>query len=411
MTHPTFKDMMQDVVFWGSCCECGSCVLVCPHNVIEYVDGKPKQTAKAAAAHDYCGISEGIGCDVCAAVCPRLYPKEWNLKDLLFGNGRPYEGAFGTYRTIQVARAKDPGMLAAGEDGGVVTTILEWAMREGVIDGAVASSLDGKLPCQPAPTVVSSPEELRKTAKSWYTYVPNNMGLEEVKKEGLEKVAFVGVPCQITPVRKMELCDPDFIKTPDKRPKIVEKQEEFLTGFGRRVALSIGLFCTEVFNYQGLMVEKIQGELGVPLSEVVKFNVKGKVLVYKKDGEIVELNLKECATNYGRPECHHCGDFSAELADIACGGVGAMGWTIVVARTPRGEEIWNRVAASGLVEVKPIEDFEKSRRVLEILAARQTKRVPRGTRLRGMPRAPFDNGVVQRTGTEPIETGTPWDDA
>jgi coenzyme F420 hydrogenase subunit beta len=406
MTHPTFKDMMQDVVFWGSCCECGSCVLVCPHNVIEYVDGKPKQTAKAAAAHDYCGISEGIGCDVCAAVCPRLYPKEWHLKDLLFGNDRPYEGAFGTYRTIQVARAKDPGMLAAGEDGGVVTTILEWAMREGVIDGAVTASLDGKLPCQPAPTVVTSVEELRKTAKSWYTYVPNNLGLEEVKKKGLEKVAFVGVPCQITPIRKMELCDPDFIKTPDKRPKIVEKQEEFLKGFSRRVALNIGLFCTEVFNYQGLMVEKIQGELGVPLSDVVKFNVKGKVLVYKKDGETVELKLKECATKYGRPECHHCGDFSAELADIACGGVGAMGWTIVVTRTPRGEEIWNRVEASGLVEVKSIEDFEKSLRVLNILAERQTKRVPEGTRLRGMPRAPLEGGVVQRTGTEPIETGT-----
>ncbi|MFQ5693042.1 MAG: 4Fe-4S binding protein, partial [Nitrospinota bacterium] len=67
MAHPTFRDMMQDVVFWGSCCECGSCVLVCPHNVIEYVDHKPKQTAKPKAALDYCGISEGIGCDVCAS--------------------------------------------------------------------------------------------------------------------------------------------------------------------------------------------------------------------------------------------------------------------------------------------------------------------------------------------------------
>jgi coenzyme F420-reducing hydrogenase beta subunit len=115
----------------------------------------------------------------------------------------------------------------------------------------VASSLDGKLLCQPVPTVVTSLEDLRKTAKSWYTYVPNNLGLEEVKKKDLNKVAFVGVPCQITPVRKMELCDPSFIKTPDKRPKIVEKQEEFMKGFGRRVALNIGLFCTEVFNYQG----------------------------------------------------------------------------------------------------------------------------------------------------------------
>ncbi|MFQ5915376.1 MAG: Coenzyme F420 hydrogenase/dehydrogenase, beta subunit C-terminal domain, partial [Nitrospinota bacterium] len=272
-----------------------------------------------------------------------------------------------------------------------------WAMREGVIDGAVVSSLDGKLACQPAPTVVTSPEDLRRTAKSWYTYVANNLGLEEVKKKDLKKVGFVGVPCQITPVRKMELCDPSFIKTPNKKPKIVEKQEGFMKGFARRVALNIGLFCTEVFNYEGLMVDKIQGELGIPLADVVKFNVKAKVLVYKKDDEVVEINLKECATKYGRPECHHCGDFSAELADIACGGVGARGWTIVVTRTPKGEEIWNRVVESGMVEVKSIEEFQKSLKILNILSTRQTKRVPQGTQLRGMPREPLDGEVILRT--------------
>ena len=36
--HPSFKNMMHDVVDAGSCCECGSCVLVCPHNLIEYVN-------------------------------------------------------------------------------------------------------------------------------------------------------------------------------------------------------------------------------------------------------------------------------------------------------------------------------------------------------------------------------------
>ena len=68
----TFKEMMNEVVAYGSCCECGSCVLVCPHNVIDYIDSKPKQVAKANNPFDYCGISEGIGCDVCAQVCPRL---------------------------------------------------------------------------------------------------------------------------------------------------------------------------------------------------------------------------------------------------------------------------------------------------------------------------------------------------
>ena len=43
--HNSFKDMMNDVVDYGSCCECGTCVVACPHNVIEYIDGKPKQTA------------------------------------------------------------------------------------------------------------------------------------------------------------------------------------------------------------------------------------------------------------------------------------------------------------------------------------------------------------------------------
>ena len=42
----------------------------------DYIDGKPKQVAKATAAFDYCGISEGIGCDVCAQVCPRLGTRE-----------------------------------------------------------------------------------------------------------------------------------------------------------------------------------------------------------------------------------------------------------------------------------------------------------------------------------------------
>src|ERR671924_1290498 len=97
----SFRMMMNEVVDYGSCCECGSCVLVCPHNVIEYVDGKPKQTAKTSAPFDFCGISEGIGCDVCAQVCPRLYPREFQVADLLFQEGEaPLSGVFGRYRQI-----------------------------------------------------------------------------------------------------------------------------------------------------------------------------------------------------------------------------------------------------------------------------------------------------------------------
>ena len=182
------------------------------------------------------------------------------------------------------------------------------------------------------PTVVTTVDEAIRSASSWYTYCPNNLALADAEKRGLTKVAFVGVPCQITPVRKMQLVDPAFLDNGRKKEKIIDKQRSFLKGFGERVALNIGLLCSEVFTFDELMVDIIQGQMGIPLSEIRKFNVKGKVLIYKKDGELVEMNLRQ-AQEYARPECHHCGDFSAELADISCGGVGATDWTITVLRT------------------------------------------------------------------------------
>jgi coenzyme F420 hydrogenase subunit beta len=374
--NPSFKMMMNEVVDFGSCCECGSCVLVCPHNVIDYVDGKPKQVAKATNPFDFCGISEGIGCDVCAQVCPRLYPREFQLADLVFGDENPqHKNVFGRYRSIFVARSSDPELVKRGQDGGVVTGILLWGLRNGYLDGAVVSAQEADKPCAPVPKCVTTEDEVIAAAGSWYTYVPNNLALEQAKEKDLKQVAFVGVPCQVTPVRKMELKDAGFLTTAKKKEAMVQKQTGFLKGYGERVKLNIGLLCTEVFDFQGLMVDKISGEMGIPLDDIRQFNVKGKVLIYKKNGELVELSLRK-AQEYARPECHHCGDFSAELADISCGGVGTTDWTIVIARTRKGEEILEAMKKENLLEVKPMEEFENSWKVLLRLAKKQHARVP-----------------------------------
>ncbi len=377
-THNTFKDMMNDVVDYGSCCACGACVLVCPHNVIEYIDGIPQQTAKASAAFDFCGVSEGAGCDVCATVCPRLWPRESHLKDATFGDERGFEDIFGVFRHIFVARTTRPDLAEAGQDGGVVSALLAFAREAGHIDGAVVSAVgEGDAPCMPSPKVVTTYDEIKASAGSWYTYCANNLALREVAERGLEKVAFVGVPCQITPLRKMQHMDPSFLVTAKKKPKIVARQREFLRGYSERVAVSIGLFCTEVFRPE-LMTERIEQRMGIPLSEVRQFNVKGEVLIYKHDGEVATIPLQEAMDEYQRPECRHCGDFSAELADIACGGVGTDRATIVVIRTARGEQLWRDFQASGEVEVEPIAANKRAWNILLRLARRQRERVPEG---------------------------------
>lgn len=374
--HATFKQMMNEVVQYGSCCECGSCVLVCPHNVIDYLDGKPKQVAKATAAFDHCGMSEGIGCDVCAQVCPRLGEREHHLTERVFTDlDQMYRGMFGAYRRVVAARLRDAGVRARCEDGGVVTGLLAWLRRQDEIDGAVVSTIDPAAPCVPVPRAVTSEAEILASAGSWYTYCPNNLALEQAEKQNLTRVAFVGVPCQITPVRKMQLADPAFLDNGRKKEKHIERQTKFLKGFGERVALTIGLLCSEVFTFDGLMRDVIEGRLGIGLGDIAKFNVKGKVLIDTRDGRRVEIPLKQ-AQEYARPECHHCGDFSAELADVSCGGVGAAEWTIVVLRTARGEALFDRAAADGVFEVRPMNEFETSMKVLLRLARKQRQRVP-----------------------------------
>jgi coenzyme F420 hydrogenase subunit beta len=377
---PSFKDMMNDVVDYGSCCECGTCVLVCPHNVIQYIDSKPKQVAKKDGDFDFCGISEGIGCDVCAQVCPRLAPREYMIHDEVFDaqEGELYNGGFGRYQEIFVARAKHPKILENCQDGGVVTAMLVYGMENGLFDGACVSAPDPGRPCAPVPVCETTVEGVMAAAGSWYTYVPNDLALAQAVEKGCEKVAFVGVPCQVTPVRKAELKDPAFLDNGKKKPKHIERQEKSLKEPVTRVALRIGLLCSEVFDFEGLMIKKIQEEMGIPLDQIKKFNVKGEVLIYKKDGEVVTIPLKE-AQEYARPECEHCGDFSAELSDVSCGGVGAMDWTITIVRTDAGRAFMKRMIDEDLLEVQPIENFETSLKVLLRLARRQHQRVPPGS--------------------------------
>lgn len=368
--------MMNEVVAYGSCCECGSCVLVCPHNVIDYIDGKPKQVAKATLPFDYCGISEGIGCDCCAQVCPRLGEREHHLVPKLFADDPDIKhDVFGPYRRIIAARSTVPEVLERCEDGGVVTTILIWGLRSGRFDGAVVSATDATKPCQPYPKAITTPEEAVAAASSWYTYCPNNLALADAEKMGLQRLAFVGVPCQVTPVRKMQLVDPAFLDNGRKKEKIIEKQRHFLKGFGERVALAIGLLCSEVFDFRELMHDTIEGKLGISLSEIRQFNVKGKIQIFKKTGELVEYPLR-AAQETARPECHHCADFAAELADISCGGVGATGWTITIIRTALGEEVFSALEREGLVTTRPMSEFENSMKVLRRLARKQRQRVP-----------------------------------
>jgi coenzyme F420 hydrogenase subunit beta len=221
----------------------------------------------------------------------------------------------------------------------MATALLLNAFDSGLIDGAIISSTDPSRPWLPVPSVARSREEILRAAGTRYSYSPGITALRKAVGGGLKQVAFVGPPCQVIAIRRMERANLKKVVGP--------------------VNLVIGLFCSESFSYDGLMLEKVQKGMGINLGDVEKMNIKGRMQVTLKDGRIVEIPLRE-ARAYAEPYCRFCEDFSAEFADISLGGVGLDGRTFTVVRTERGKSFLDAAVKSGALEVRPVDEFRKA---------------------------------------------------
>ncbi len=315
------ETLLKDVILPGRCAGCGACVVVCPFNVLEYSE-KPRL------------IGECKNCGICVRVCPRY---DWSLSEVekfVFGRERRENEEFGIHRKILAAQSTNSKILEVCQDGGVATTLLLCALENGVIDAAIETGIDTEVPLKPKPKVAENLDEIMSCAGTKYVYSPNLLALKEAVEKGKKSLAIVGTPCQIHAIRKI--------------------QASPLKKYSNLINITIGLMCTESFQYEGLIEEGLHKKFGINPSEVKKMNIKGKLLIYLKNGEIKEIPLKE-VKSYVREGCHHCDDFSNELADISLGGLGLNEWTFTIIRTEKGEEIFREAEKSGFIRVREIE--------------------------------------------------------
>ncbi|HYN37457.1 MAG TPA: Coenzyme F420 hydrogenase/dehydrogenase, beta subunit C-terminal domain, partial [Actinomycetota bacterium] len=222
------------------------------------------------------------------------------------------------------------------------------------LDGAVVAAPSDDVPWLDEPKVVQSTEELLATAGSRYTYCATPLGLKKAIAAKCKNVALVGVSCESTAVRQLKA--------------------EGIKRWVRPVKLVIGLMCCETFDYDAFMVGKVQQERGIPLEDIKKVNVKGKVIVTLNDGQDIDIPLKD-ARPYVNEWCHHCPDFAAEHADLSCGGLGMEGWTMILVRSDAGEEYLYSAVEAGALELRPAEEMPKALKVMDRLARKQRERI------------------------------------
>jgi coenzyme F420 hydrogenase subunit beta len=241
----------------------------------------------------------------------------------------------GVYKDCYAMRSKEEDIVKRGQDGGAVTSLLAYALDEGIIDCAVVTSANKNW--ETVTEVATSYEELKRSAGTKYTVHPSVVGIRDAVEKGYEKIGFVGLPCQIQGIRKIETSG-----------------EPYDIDIGDKIGLLIGLFCME--NFEPELLEFVDRSF-VALEKVKKIDIKGKeLLVYEYEkGERISIPLDEIKEHASRG-CSVCTDFTSMLADISVGSVGSEdGWSTVFARTDRGEELVSGAMEKGFVEVKEID--------------------------------------------------------
>ncbi|MGD9237738.1 MAG: Coenzyme F420 hydrogenase/dehydrogenase, beta subunit C-terminal domain [Desulfobacterales bacterium] len=344
----TFTNLIEDVQKPGLCHRCGGCVTFCTainYGALELDnEGKPR----------YADEAKCIECGLCYTICPEIDELDAETR-----KSSGWKAPIGRVIETRIARATDSRIRRKATDGGVVTALLVHLFKRGRIDGAIVTKPAG--PFQRLPFLAETEKDIMDaagfsfdTSHGMTSYSDYYLTYSQVKefdpliKKGLQRVAFVGTPCQINAVRRMQslgIIPSDSIK------------------------FCLGLFCSGNFVFGKKEQEKLGRIGGFKFKDVKKINIKEELIVHLKSGQKKIMMLEELEF-MKRFACYFCPDYAAEYADISFGGIGSEeGWTTVITRTPVGRAIFAD-ARPAAIEENRTKDFPK--RTAQVLKKVQT---------------------------------------
>jgi coenzyme F420 hydrogenase subunit beta len=317
------KGLFEDVVNKGLCTGCGACIKTCPYRVA--YEGR-------IVVLDECILEEGD----CYKHCPRTYTDLNAVSEKIFGV--PFgDEEVGHAMHIFMARSRDTEIKERAQDGGTVTTLLVLALEEGTIDAVVCTRMDEDKVARGY--LARNREELFQCAGSSYEASFVLEAYRSIPKEDTEKLAIVGLGCEIEALSKIKTYPPKNSVNPDN------------------IKCTVGLFCG-----WALLPDTFHPylkELCDP-SQAVKFDIPHTphyTFDVYTESDVKSVSLDDIRA-YINPACQYCWNMTAEFSDISVGAAGSKfpGWNTVIIRTDMGAHLMEVAKKKGILETHALPD-------------------------------------------------------
>jgi len=248
----------------------------------------------------------------------------------------------GPFRGLYLTRAADASIRAGAQHGGTMTALVELALKEGFIDGAVLTRSKGGL--EPEGILATTPEGVRTCSGSSFQVPPTLAVLNKALREDrCHSIGVVGTPCKTLAVYKM------------KAKPLAENDNH-----ADNIGMVFGLFCGWGLDWDG--IRDLTAKHADP-AQVTHMDIppsKYHSLELREKGETVSVNLDE-VTPLVRSGCHYCTDMTAEFADLSVGGARSAdgwdvdkGWNQVIVRSEKGQQLLDLAREKGILEFKDV---------------------------------------------------------